>query len=133
MPKLSQFSFDPRAETEGVRVHLGEGLYVVVGRVNSPRFVEAMRKHSGPYKFEMDRNTLSEDVAQKILVKVYAETILLGWENMQDEAGQDIPYSREAARKAMEDYPEFFNMVKDAASRMELFRSAERAEAAKNS
>lgn len=132
MAKLSQFNFDPRAEQDGVRVHVGSGLYITVGRIDSPKYKESVRKHTGPYKFEIDRGTLAEDTAQELLVKVYAETILLGWENLQDDAGNEIKFSRAEAEKALRDNPAFFEIVKDAASRVELFRQNDRSAAAKN-
>ena len=64
--------------------------------------------------------------------EVYAETIVLGWDNVQDAEGNDLAFSKENVIKLFTDLPELFEDVQNAASTQALFRQETLEQEAKN-
>ena len=61
-----------------------------------------------------------------------AETVLLGWDGLEED-GKAVPYSIVEAERVMIDYPDFRDIVMDIASDLDMYRAAQDEETAKNS
>ena len=57
---------------------------------------------------------MSEEVGEKVLREVFAETVVLGWNGVTGRDGEQIPYSRENVKKLFEDLPDLFADIRDA-------------------
>ncbi len=123
---LSRFKTDQKRCVEGVWVALDEETEIKIARYNNPQFRELMQKKLAPYKTLVRANRLGEDLAEKIMVEAYVETILLDWKNLLVD-GQKVPYSKETAKKILQDskYSDFRELVVQLSQDMELFRSEE--------
>jgi hypothetical protein len=119
--KISAFKTDRQRENEGVWVAIGDGARVKVARFNNERYKQTFLEVSKPYKVQVRTGTLQEEVAQGILRDCFARAILLDWEGLQDDEGNDIPYSEEAAKELLA-IPDFMSMIEDFANSRELYR-----------
>lgn len=129
---ISKFQTNKSAEEEGVWVDVdGNGTRIKVARINNARYKKYFQKITKPYKRQIRNGTLSEDLAEKLLVDALANTILLDWKGFTKE-GQDFPYSVDNARSFLAESADFRDLVSDAANEMETFRSAEIEEARGN-
>jgi len=126
--KISAFKTDRAREREGVWVDIGDGARVLIARLNNERHKQTFLEVAKPYKVQLRNGTLQEDVAARLLRQCYSKAILLGWEGMQDDEGNDIPYSEEKAEEFLA-IPDFMSMVEEYASSRELYRREEQEQA----
>lgn len=130
--KLSRFTTDSTLELNGVWVDIGEGAKLLVARVGNPRYRERLRALMKPYKRQIRTDTLPEDLSEDMVLRAFSETILLGWEGLEDDNGAAVPYSREKAYELLRDLRDFRAMVAEIAQEQEAYRAVE-AEAEGNS
>lgn len=125
------FGTDPTKETEGVWYDMAEGLRMKIARIGNPQYQKRFQALSKPHRRAIRRGTLSDDVAEKLMIKCLAETIVLDWEGVEDE-GKEIPYSTEAVIELLTKYPELRNYINDIANELEGFQAQEDEEAVDN-
>jgi len=82
-----------------------------------------------PYRKQMDRGTLDPDTSDEILRRVYAETVVKGWEGIKDPMGTEIPYNVSTAMEFFKAFPELFGEIVDLASSYATFQNAQAEEA----
>lgn len=120
---LSNFKTDTTLEENGVWVDMGDGCQVLVARNGNKKHREAIQRLRRPYKtFDASGRPLPDDVAQRITVEAMAEAILLGWRGLK-EAGREVPYTTETARRVLNEYRDFRDQVSYLAVNMETFRA----------
>ena len=66
---------------------------------------------------------MDNDVADKITKEVYAQTVVLGWENVEDENGEELEFSVANCIKLFTDLPELWSDIQQQATRASLFRA----------
>jgi len=125
------FGTDSTKEQEGVWYDIAEGLRMKIARIGNPLYQKRFQALSKPYRRSIRRGTLSDDVAEKLLVQCLSETIVLDWEGVEDE-GMEIPYSKDAAVTLLTKYPELRNYINDIANELEGFQEELNEEAEEN-
>ncbi len=125
------FGVDPKMELEGVVHDLGSGLKVRIARIGNPKYQKRFQALSKPHRRALRRNMLSDEVAEKLLITCLAETIVLGWEGLE-ENGKEIPYSLENCIRILTDYPELRNYINDIANELEGYQAEEDEEGVEN-
>lgn len=76
-----------------------------------------------PYRRQIQTETIDPKVAEKLMMEVFVETVLLGWENVQDEAGKDLPFSKDNAIKLFTDLPDLYKDLQEQAGKASLYRA----------
>ena len=132
MDLKKEFGTNKKLETEGVWEDFGNGCKVLIARQGNENYKKAFRKLSKPYQNAIRRNNLSDEIAERILIEVMAETIVLDWSGMEED-GKDIKYSKEECFRILKSYPDFKNEVSFRSESMELFKQEMDAETEKNS
>lgn len=125
------FGTDKTKEQEGVIHEMGEGLKMRIARIGNPKYQKRFQALSKPHRRALRRGTLSDEIAEKLLVQCLAETIVLDWEGLEED-GVEIEYSTENAVKILTDYPELRNYVNDIANEMEGYQADDDEEAIDN-
>lgn len=125
------FGTDSKKEQEGVWYDLAEGLRMKIARIGNPNYQKRFQTLSKPYRRSIRRGTLSDDLAEKLLIQCLAETILLDWEGVEDD-GKEISYSIENAINLLKKYPELRNYINDIANELEGFQEEFKEEAEEN-
>ena len=125
------FGTDSTKEQEGVWYDIAEGLRMKIARIGNPLYQKRFQALIKPYRRSVRRGTLSDDVAEKLLVQCLSETIVLDWEGVEDE-GMEIPYSKDAAVALLTKYPELRNYINDIANELEGFQEELNEEAEEN-
>lgn len=116
------FATNKQAETEGVWVDVGKGIRIKIARYENPHYVEALRKKAAPHRAAARAGVMSDDMAEKVLNEVIAETILLDWDGVKDKLGNVVPYSRKEALAALNDMRDFRDLVLNFSKDLELFK-----------
>jgi len=115
------FGTDTKKEQEGVWYDIAEGLRMKIARIGNPNYQKRFQAISKPYRRSIRRGTLSDDIAEKLLVQCLSETIVLDWTGVEDE-GKEIPYSVEASVTLLTKYPELRGYINDIANELEGFQ-----------
>lgn len=131
----SMFKTDKEAEKNGIIVDYGEmGRFKIarIGGANSA-FARMMKAKIKRYKYQIDTDTLPEEVDAQISTEVFVKCVLLGWEGVTDEDGNEILYTEENALKMMSDLPDLRKDLSAVAQDYTNFLAHEAETAAKNS
>lgn len=129
MSLYSQFKTNNNLEREGIVLQYGdnaEGKPICIriaraGGANS-QYSKLMEARVKPYRRQIQNETIERTMVEKMLREVYAETIVLGWENVTDEEGKELPFTVQNCIKLFEDLPDLFQDIQDQSQRAALFR-----------
>lgn len=137
MVKLKSIAVDPKAEAEGVWLEYVAGFKVKVASTATRAFRDAMEAAMLPYREliradqgkEKGERKFTDEMRTQVLREVVAKHVLVGWEGLEDDDGQPLPYSPERALELLSD-PAMHRLVswlETAAASEEVYR-AERLE-----
>jgi len=130
-----RYATDPGAEKEGQLLRLGD-VRMLVARAggSNEAFKRVFSQKTKPYRYELQKGTMDDDVSTDIMVETYAETIVLGWEQKIDGEWQPyilgpddekLEFTKENFCKVMKDLPELFKEVVQFANATEAFLAQE--------
>lgn len=139
MSLYSQFKTDPSVEKDGILVQYGNNskgllIQIRIARAggNNVGFAKAYEQKTKPYRRQIQNDTMDPKVAERIILEVYAETVVLGWEGVEDEEGNDLPFNKENCIKLFTDLPDLFRDLQAVSQSIAAFRSEIREADAKN-
>lgn len=125
------FGTDKKAEAEGRWVDFPANDDGTIPRVklarmsaNNPKFQARAEAVARDLQLDISLDLLTNEKARKPMLDLFDETIILGWENIQDAEGKNIP--RERARQCLEDVPDFYAALIEYAKAITTFRAEER-------
>jgi len=98
MANINRVKTDLSKQNEGTWVDFIMNIRLKIARSRNPKYNDLIRKLTENMRIDMREGKFDNKEFNEILIRVRAETILLDWENI-DEDGQPVPYSVE---KAME-------------------------------
>lgn len=130
----TMFRTDPRAEAvDGVTIDYGAFRIRVVraGGANA-KFRRIMAERLRPYRKQLEMGTMDEAVAEQILREAYADAVIVGWEGVTDENGNDLPFTRDNVLKVLEDLPDLFRDIQEQANLLSNFKAEALEDEAKN-
>lgn len=134
MSKLyDMYKTDKSAEEKGVWVDEGPSRFKLarMGGANT-RYQKALTAAMKPHMREMQLGLLDESVAEPIMRKVFIETVLLDWDNVDGEDDLPMTFSRDNATKLFDDLPDLYTRLREQAGSYANYRAAALQEAAKN-
>jgi hypothetical protein len=115
------FATNKKTEEEGVELEIKpkdqpedkEGVVFKIRRFSplNPRVQAAMAAHHKPYARQLEMGLLSPSKSLELNILIFLDISLVGWRNILDESGKEIPYSRENALKLFKDLPDLFEFV----------------------
>ena len=91
-------------------------------RSTSDLYRATVTKMLRPHQQTIRRGLQDPALMTQISKDAAAQALLHDWENLQDDDGKPIPFSREYARKIFDSHPDFFALVIELAENAELFR-----------
>jgi hypothetical protein len=131
--KISSFAVDEKKTIEGVWHEIGDNASVLIARAGNDKYRKDLRAMMKPYKRRLEREDPGMDkIAEGLLNKCMARHILLDWQGVEDDDGNEIPYSTEQALDNFEKYPEFRDLISDLSNDTEAYKVQEEEEITKN-
>jgi hypothetical protein len=122
-------------EQQGVVLNYGDNaagqpVRVKIARAggSNARFAKALEARMRPYRRQFETGTLDDKVATAMLIEVFADSVILGWEGITDAAGNVLPYNRANVIKVLTDLPDLFSDIREQAMKSANYR-AEQTEA----
>lgn len=131
MDLKKMFGTDAAAEKEGIWYDLGNGAQIKVARLGNENNKRVSKRISAPYKFQIQRGTLSDDVQLKLSIAAIAESILIDWKGLIYE-GVAIDYSIDNATKLLTELKDFRDQVMVVANDLQQYQKEEVQEEEKN-
>lgn len=134
MSLYKQFKTNPSVEQDGVILDYGDGVKIRIARAGGANkaFLRAVEAFARKHRRQIQLDTLPEDTSREILREIVATTVVLGWEGVEDEAGNPMPFTKENAIKLFTDLPDLFSDLYAQAQNAALFREEIREADAKN-
>jgi len=98
---FAQCATDPKAEVNGVWRDIGNGTKLLVARANNRRYSKLLSKLFEEHKEALDKEDDAADaLSDSIMVQVFAETVLVGWEKLGYK-GAELPYNLDNAKMVL--------------------------------
>lgn len=130
MSLYKQFTTDNKLEREGILLEYGNAsngqpITIRVARAggSNAQYQKRMEALVKPYRRQIQTETIDPKQVEKLIRQVYAETVVLGWENVEDADGKPMPFTRENCLKLFEDLPDLFADIQEQAQRAALYRT----------
>jgi hypothetical protein len=111
MPKLSSLRVDVAAESEGRWFEYVPGLRFLIASTGSRTFRAAIDTAMQPYRdlIRQDQTNpgkerrFTVEMREKVVRRVMAERVLIGWDGLEADDGTPIPYSADEAERLLAD------------------------------
>ena len=88
-------------------------------RPTTSKRMEALVK---PYRRQIQAETIDNKVLEKLVMQAFAETVVLGWENVEDRNGNLMEFNVANVIQLFTDLPDLFKDVQEQAQKAVLFR-----------
>ena len=131
MNLFKQFKTSKNLEIDGIVLEYGstEDGRVIEFRIaraggGNKAYDKAVETQTKSIRKQLQNDLVENDQLLRIMRNVYAETVVLGWKNVEDEAGKPIPFTRENCITLFEDLPDLFLDIQEQSRKMTLFRQA---------
>jgi hypothetical protein len=129
MNLYQQFKTNEGIEKSGLLLNYGENSKGAPINIRVARAGGANRKFEKvadiklkPYRRQIQQGLISNAAVEKLLVEIYAESVVIGWENVEDADGNPMAFSVENCVKLLTDLPDLFKDIQDQAQRGAIFR-----------
>lgn len=125
MSTYGAFKTDPILEQNGIWLDFGTAGKILVARAggSNSRFEKRLMALTKPYRKAIQTDTLDKKTDTSIILEAFLDTVILSWEGVTGEDGNDLPFNKENAKKLFTDLPDFFRSVKMSAENAALYRS----------
>lgn len=129
-----QWGTDEKVEQEGVLLDYGEAGSIRVRRAggSNKAYQKRLEKFARKYRRQIELGVLSEEVANRELVQIFADTVVLGGEVIGKDGKKISLSNRQNVVKLFTELPDLFRDVRDQTGSIEAFRVLEREDDAKN-
>ena len=131
MSLYEAYETDPKLEKEGVHIEVGTTKKGEVATIRVRRagganqmFSKVFEQKSKPYRRLLEiPGAIDPAIQEKLMREVYADSIVVGWENIEDRQGNPIPFSKENVIKLFAELPELFKRVVRESQDMAVYRT----------
>lgn len=134
MAKLSALRTDPTKEISGVWVDYDDGIKLLIARLNNPNYEKFITDRQNPNigKYRVRKQSNAE--IETLVMEAVAHTVLLGWQNVDDDEGKPLAFSPKAALGYFKDpsYRDFYKFVLFTANSQEQYMAESKEQAAGN-
>lgn len=133
MDIFEQFASDEALEVEGRWVDYAPGIRFKIARSGNKHFGRLFSREYGKNKMILEgKGEAAEAKSDELLAKVYAKTILVGWEGPIKFQGEDFSkYTEERAEKMLK-LKDFRRWVSAQSEDFEAYKAVQEAADAKN-
>lgn len=130
MNLYKQFGTNKSLEKEGIYIDYGKNsngspIRIRIARAGGAnvRFQKVLEAKSKPYRRQIQNDTADAEVVDQLMKEVYAETIILGWEGVDDAEGNEIPFTKENCVRLFNDLPDLWSDIAEVSRKTAAFRN----------
>lgn len=139
MSLYKQFETDTSIEKTGILLEYGKNskgqpIAIRIARAGGANdaYLKRIEARAKPHRRSIQNETIERALLEGIVKEVFAETVVLGWENVEDRDGNPMQFSKENCLKLFQDLPDLFADIQEQAGRAVLFRKEIQEASAKN-
>lgn len=139
MSLYKNFKTDPEIEKKGIWIEFGQNsegktIRILIARAGgaNEQFFKRSDVVTKPFRRQIQNETIDRQTVTRLNQEVFAETVVLGWENMEDENDQPLVFNKQNCLKVFKDLPDVWSDVFAEAQRAANYRAEIREEDAKN-
>lgn len=125
------FKTDENLETDGIFIEYGETddgkpVRIRIARAGGKNtaFTKALEKATRPHRKAIQSGSMDNATADRLYRDVFADTVVLGWENVTGPDGKPLEFNKENVLKLFQDLPDLFQDLREQAANAALFREA---------
>lgn len=129
MSLYKQYATDTNLEKTGIELQYGENanggeIIIRVARAggSNTAYTKRMEALVKPYRRQIQAETIDNKVLEKLVMQAFAETVVLGWENVEDRNGNLMEFNVANVIQLFTDLPDLFKDVQEQAQKAVLFR-----------
>lgn len=129
MSLYSQFATDKTAEVDGVWVEYGAnedgsipGFKISRMSKANKKYTKALERATRPHRRAIELETMNNDLAERLFMEVFVDTVLLDWRGIKDRDGNELECNKANAMKLFEDLTELYDDLQEKAKKASLFR-----------
>lgn len=131
--KISEMMLDKEKKANGTWIDIVDDFKIKVRPQSCEEFQAMHKRLMKPYEnIVRHGREVPADKSLDIYLQCVAETCLLDWKGLHDDAGKEIKYSKAAALKYLRDAEIFRNNVSWAIQQQDFFKAEAKEAAAKN-
>ena len=130
MDIFNEFATNDSLETDGVWVEIGDAKFLIASSGNKKFTKKLSRMWDRNKKILERKGDVADELSDKLMVEVLAETILLDWDNVTYK-GKKFPYSVENAKTLLE-HKQFRKQIASESENSALYKAVQEEEEAKN-
>lgn len=94
---------DPNKQEQGSWIDIDDEISIKVRRLNSDASRKARQEAEKPYTSQLREKNPPADILEKVFVEQLARGVIADWKGIQDEEGNEIPYSGDVAVELLSD------------------------------
>lgn len=124
------YKMDENLEKEGILFEVGmnskgEPMAIRLARAggSNTKFGKVLEFKLKPFGGAQKIENMEREAIQRVMRETYADAVVLGWENFEDQDGEPLPFSKENVVKVFSDLPELFKDVQEFAQKSAAFRA----------
>jgi hypothetical protein len=135
MSLYKQFSTDKAMETSGIELEYpnedgAPSTIIRIARAGgaNERYGKVLAHKCKPFRRQIQTETISPEKMDQIMMETYAETVMLGWENLDfektenGEAEKNVEFTHGNCIRLFKDLPELWADIQSQATKVALFR-----------
>lgn len=129
MSLYKQFATDTNLEKSGIELQYGENangdeIIIRIARAggSNTAYTKRMESLVKPYRRQIQAETIDNKVLEKLVMQAFAETVVLGWENVEGRDGTVLEFNVANVIQLFTDLPDLFKDVQEQAQKAVLFR-----------
>jgi hypothetical protein len=135
------FATSKKLETEGITLEYHDPdepnvppVKILIARAGGANtaYDKALDKKTKSIRRQIAASAVSMHEIRRITREVYAETVLLGWTNVNDDEGKPLAFNYDNAVQLLTELPDLFDDIQQQANMAQLFRGVQIEEDAKN-
>ena len=102
---------------EGIDIRFPNGAVIIIHRAGgaNKKYARLVRQKMKPYKWQLDRGTMDEEVAERLMREIYAESVIIGWRGVK-AGGEDVMFTEKNCVDFLEAFPTIFEKIQEVAS-----------------
>lgn len=105
----AQFESDKDKEAQGTWVNVGTMSFKLArAGGGNEKFMKEAAKRFKPLQAAIQNDQLPPALGQKMVVEIFADTIVLDWKNVAGRDGAELPFSKENVVTLLTDLPNLF-------------------------
>lgn len=128
MSLYKQFKMDDKKQAEGILLNYGANsdgsvpsFRVLRRGPSNQKYQQTLERETRPYRRQIELGTLDNMQSEYIYRRVFCLSVLIGWEHVQTETGEEIPFNFENAMKLFGELPELYDDLIAQSSKAALF------------